>query len=167
MRPNLLPIRAWLESRFRRFDEPAENPDNTPAAGNYRSELFFRTVKDFRDREVFRDPSFNRTAYAEELGVSPRTLSEAIRDHAQCSFPTFVNRFRISHALVLMRTTHHGHPMEEIAAVCGFASRRTFYRATQLIYGVTPLDLLRDDWALDPLYEQLPLQPHATPEETA
>ena len=26
----------------------------------------------------------------------------------------------------------------------------------------TPLDLLRDGWALDPLYEQLPLEPPAT-----
>lgn len=158
------PIRipAWLASRFRRPTAPAEKLENTPSTLDYRSELFQRTVKDFRDREVFRDPSFNRLAYAEEIGVPPRTLSEAIRTHAQCSFPTFVNRFRISHAIVLMRTIHHGHPMEEVAAHSGFASRRTFYRAIKLIYGATPLDLLRDGWALDPLYEQLPVEPPAT-----
>lgn len=163
----LIRIPAWFPSWFRRPTVPAEKPDNTPSTLDNRSELFLCTVKDFRDWQVYCDQSFNRTAYAEEQGCSPRVLSEAIRIHAACSFPSFVNRFRISHALVLMRTTHHGHPMEEIAAHCGFASRRTFYRATKLIYGVTPLDLLRDGWALDPLYEQLPVPPHATPEQTA
>ena len=81
---------------------------------------------------------------AQELGYHYNYLSSFINDTFSCSFTDLVNRFRVSRAVMLLRTT--GHSVTEISALCGFGSTRSMDRAFQKTLGMSPREA-----ALSPL----------------
>ena len=75
-------------------------------------------------------------AMAQELGYHYNYLSSFINDTFSCGFTDLVNRFRVSRAVMLLRTS--GQSVTEISAQCGFGSTRSMDRAFQKTLGMAP-----------------------------
>lgn len=73
---------------------------------------------------------------AKRYGYHKDYLSRLFNASIGCGFSHYVNILRARHAAMLLRSTHLS--LEEIAYQSGFNSARTFYRAFQGFYGMTP-----------------------------
>ena len=71
-----------------------------------------------------------------ELGLNKYYISHIFSDKIHESFPAYLGRCRSEHAARLLKTTHM--TVTDIGYASGFNSSRTFYRAFQRVYGVTP-----------------------------
>lgn len=73
---------------------------------------------------------------AKELGVSKYHLSHVFSKRLHTSFNDYINFLRLNYAQDLLRATDQN--ILEIALACGFSSQRTFNRAFQKHYSLTP-----------------------------
>lgn len=73
---------------------------------------------------------------AKRYGYHKDYLSRLFNANIGCGFSHYVNILRARHAAMLLRGSHLS--LEEIAYQSGFNSTRTFYRAFQGFYGMTP-----------------------------
>ena len=72
------------------------------------------------------------------LGSNRSTISNCINSQRACSFPYFVNTYRVAHAQGLLSSR----PDMKIAEVCvksGFSSEASFYRIFKAVTGTTPI----------------------------
>lgn len=73
---------------------------------------------------------------AHDLGLNKFHISHIFSDKIHESFPAYLGRCRSEHAAHLLKNTHM--TVTDIGYASGFNSSRTFYRAFQRVYGVTP-----------------------------
>lgn len=71
-----------------------------------------------------------------ELGVSKYHLSHVFSSRLHTSFPEYVNFLRLNLARELLLTTDQS--ILELGMACGFSSQRTFNRAFQAHFGMSP-----------------------------
>lgn len=79
---------------------------------------------------------------AGELGYSYNYLSSFFKKNFSCGFCEYVNKFRLSEAVRLLRKTDM--PITEIAFESGFASIRNFNDAFKREYGISPAIFKKD-----------------------
>ena len=91
------------------------------------------------EQQLFLKPDLKVTEIASTLGTSRNVLSNAIKTHRNCTFPQFINTYRIAYAQELMR--HQPNlKMTEVYLVSGFSSETSFYRTFKTITGFTPTE---------------------------
>lgn len=78
---------------------------------------------------------------SKELGISESTLSRIFSNKLKINFTSYVNEQRIAYAQKLLKSTEY--TMKEISALCGFQSERTFYRAFQEVWDMSPKEYRR------------------------
>ena len=70
------------------------------------------------------------------LYLSPSHISHTFNEKLKISFPDYVNSLRLDDAIHLLE--HGDHTMDQTAELSGFPTVRTFNRAFQKRYGVSP-----------------------------
>ena len=135
---------AWLYCRRKSkpmIETPTVVPNEenleTPDAGMDYAELMQRICQLMEEKHLFMNPDLKITDLATALGTNRSTISACINSQRDCSFPQFVNAYRVAYAQELLRTQ----PDIKIAEVCvksGFSSEASFYRIFKTITGTTP-----------------------------
>lgn len=70
------------------------------------------------------------------LYLSPSHISHTFNDKLRISFPDYINSLRLDDAIHLLE--HGDHSMDQVAERSGFPTVRTFNRAFQKRYGMSP-----------------------------
>lgn len=93
------------------------------------------------DKALYLDARLTASAVAEQLGLHPNHLSQAINSQAGVNFHDYVNSFRVEHAKRLLEHSEHhdDRSMIAIAFDSGFGSISAFYRIFAKLVGMTPL----------------------------
>lgn len=78
---------------------------------------------------------------AEEFGYHPNSVSHCFKSAIGMNYCSFVNCVRAERAKILLLSTDL--TAEQIGAVCGYPSKRTFHRCFKTTTGMTPLDYRR------------------------
>ena len=118
-------------------EEPCEEVQEAPVAGTDDAELMQRICQVMEEQQLFMNPNLKITDLATALGTNRSTISACINSQRDCSFPQFVNTYRVAYAQELLRSQ----PDIKIAEVCmksGFPSEASFYRIFKAITGTTP-----------------------------
>lgn len=84
-------------------------------------ELFFATHQD-----MYLEAGFNFSTLCAHMNVSPRVLSLAFSKEIRCSFPDYINKWRISHAIIKLKA-QPSVTVTELCYHCGYKSRATLY----------------------------------------
>lgn len=90
-----------------------------------------------KDPALFSTPNLSLTDLAEKLSVTTHQLSEVLNTHMRTSFYQYVNTKRIDYAKKLLSEAP-SKPIVDIALLCGYGSKTTFYDNFKKISGQTP-----------------------------
>ena len=82
------------------------------------------------------------------LGTNSRYVSDSIKQAEQCSFSTFINKYRIAYAQQLMRRQPNI-KLTEVYLKSGFANEISFFRTFKTIVGMTPKEWKTKEMAND------------------
>jgi AraC-like DNA-binding protein len=118
-------------------EEPCEEAQEAPVAGSDDAELMQRICQAMEQQQLFMNPNLKITDLATALGTNRSAISACINSQRSCSFPQFVNTYRVAYAQELLRSQ----PDIKIAEVCvksGFSGEASFYRIFKAITGTTP-----------------------------
>ncbi len=121
------------------LDMPQEETNETPDEAIDSKELMQRLVQLMEEQQLFLKPDLKVTDIASTLGTSRTVLSNCIKTHHNCTFPQFINTYRIAYAQELMRNQPNL-KMTEVYMASGFSSETSFYRIFKAITGTTPTD---------------------------
>lgn len=106
-------------------------------------ELMQRICQLMEEERLYLNPTLKMADIAVALGTSRTTISNCINSQCGCSFPQFVNTYRVAHAQELLRN-QPDLKITEVSMSSGFSSEASFYRIFKSITGTTPTD-----WRLD------------------
>jgi AraC-like DNA-binding protein len=81
------------------------------------------------------DPAASLTQLAEQLAISPRTLTRLCRDQLRMTFPQWRTQLRLHHALQLLAD---GHPVTTVAHRTGWSTSSAFIDVFHRHLGYTP-----------------------------
>ena len=133
------PQSVTVEEPVTALDMPQEEPHEAPDDAIDSAELMQRLGQLMEEQQLFLKPDLKVTEIASTLGTSRNVLSNAIKTHRNCTFPQFINTYRIAYAQELMR--HQPNlKMTEVYMVSGFSSETSFYRTFKTITGFTPTE---------------------------
>ena len=113
-----------------------ENPEAT-GDGEDCAELMRRLCQMMEEQRVYMNPNLKVNDIASALGTTRIVLSNCIRSQQGCTFPQFVNTYRVALAQQLL-SKHPDIKLTEVWTATGFASESSFYRIFKSITGVTP-----------------------------
>ncbi len=116
---------------------PNEEIQEVLDVGTDYTELMQRICQVMEQQQLFMNPDLKITDLATALGTNRSTISACINSQRDCSFPQFVNAYRVAYAQKLL----HTQPEIKIAEVCvksGFSSEASFYRIFKTVTGTTP-----------------------------
>ena len=99
-------------------------------------QLFERIDNAIREKQLFLQADFTRDTLCQMLNINKTQCSSVIKAYANCSFPTYVNRLRLNHAIELMKR-YPQYSIEAIANDCGM-ERANFHRRFIEEFGITP-----------------------------
>jgi AraC-like DNA-binding protein len=101
--------------------------------------LMSRICQIMEEQRLYLNPNLKVSDIATALGTNRNSISSCINSQRDCTFPQFVNTYRVAHAQELLRNQ----PDLKIADVClasGFSSEASFYRIFKTVSGTTPTD---------------------------
>ena len=152
----IVAVTALLALLFRRrkkeqSDEmpPIELPDaetlTAPVAENLEAtddgedcaELMRRLCQMMEEHRVYLNPDLKVKEVASALGTTYTVLSNCIKSQQGCTFPQFVNTYRVALAQQLL-SEQPDMKLTEVWTAVGFASESSFYRIFKSITGMTP-----------------------------
>ena len=99
-------------------------------------ELFERIDNAIREKQLFLQADFTRDTLCQMLNINKTQCSSVIKAYANCSFPSYINRLRLNHAIELMKR-YPQYSIEAIANDCGM-ERANFHRRFIEEFGITP-----------------------------
>lgn len=102
-------------------------------------ELMAQICQVMEDKALFLNPNLKVSDVANILGSNRTSISNCINTQRGCSFPQFVNAYRIDYAQELMRN-QPDMKLAEVCTVAGFSSEASFYRIFKTVTGLTPAD---------------------------
>jgi len=121
--------------------EPHETNDSpephSPSSENI--ELIARIRALMEEQQLFLSSELKISEVADALGVSRTAVTNSIRSACGCTFPNFVNAYRVDYVKQLMLTN----PDAKISSLyleAGFANETSFFRTFKEISGMTPTE---------------------------
>lgn len=121
-----------------------------PSIASAMSEQQMREICEFASKSMketggFLRPDISLAIFANEINISPRSLSRAINGYLKCNFFEFVNRLRVEEAKRrLLSLDVKDYSIDSVYTDCGFRSRSTFYMVFKKMTGKTPVAWLED-----------------------
>ena len=74
-----------------------------------------------------------------DIGTNTRYVSAVLNVRFGMNYTSFVNRYRVSEAMLLLKDEKYkALTMEDISSMVGFANRQSFYAAFYRFEGITP-----------------------------
>ena len=102
-------------------------------------EIYVNILKSLTRGKRYRDPDFTARRLAQELGVTPRSISAAVAQRTGDNYNALVNSYRLRDACRMLRSPRYAHlSVEEIGLLSGFSSRQAFYIAFHRVHDLTP-----------------------------
>ena len=114
----------------------AENLEATDD-GEDGAELMRRLCQMMEEHRVYLNPDLKVKEVATALGTTYTVLSNCIKSQQGCTFPQFVNTYRVALAQQLL-SEQPDMKLTEVWTATGFASESSFYRIFKSITGMTP-----------------------------
>ncbi|HET7437469.1 MAG TPA: helix-turn-helix transcriptional regulator [Thermoanaerobaculia bacterium] len=103
------------------------------------------TVTAYVEECFARETSPRVSELAQRLGISRANLTSRFEAELRESPSSCLKRMQFERAMFLMRTTSLS--LTRIAYMCGFGTRRTFFRAFQRAYGCSPGSVRTSEYA--------------------
>lgn len=137
---------TWLYRRMKNkpmieTETPTVTPNKeireAPDTGMDYTVLMQRICLLMEQQQLFMNPNLKITDLATALGTNRSAISNCINSQRNCSFPQFINTYRVAYAQELL----HSQPdikMAEVWVEAGFSSEASFYRIFKAITGTTP-----------------------------
>lgn len=101
--------------------------------------LMNRIIDYIGNKKMYKDKSYSAKRLAIDIGTNTRYVSAVLNVRFGMNYTSFVNRYRVSEAMMLLKDEQYrGLTMEDISAMVGFANRQSFYAAFYRFEGVTP-----------------------------
>ncbi len=137
---------TWLYRRMKNkpmieTETPTVTPNKeireAPDTGMDYTVLMQRICLLMEQQQLFMNPNLKITDLATALGTNRSAISNCINSQRNCSFPQFINTYRVAYAQELL----HSQPdikMAEVWVKAGFSSEASFYRIFKAITGTTP-----------------------------
>lgn len=119
----------------------------TPDTGMDYAELMQRICQLMEEQQLFINPNLKITDLVTALGTNRSVISACINSQRNCSFPQFVNTYRVAYAKGLL-CTQPNIKIAEVWVKAGFSSEASFYRIFKAITGSTPTDWRHDNTSL-------------------
>ena len=103
------------------------------------AELMGRLLQMMEEEQPYLNPDLKVTDVAKALGTNRVALSNCIKSRHNCTFPQFVNTYRVAFAQQMLNS-HPDIKLAEVWTAAGFSSESSFYRIFKSITGTTPND---------------------------
>jgi YesN/AraC family two-component response regulator len=122
--------------------EPAVLENKTPKLQlneKLQKDIWDKLLFLMEEEHVYRNAALSLADLAEKLDSNTTYVSKVINDVADSNFTTFINRYRIEEACILLSDPHSAHlSIEGIANTVGFNSKSAFNGAFKRYIGKTP-----------------------------
>lgn len=124
----------------RRSDKPSPEATEQPSSSlpDKSDDLLMQRICDLMEQQrPYLRSDMKLSDVAEALQVSTRAISECVKQVKDCTFPQFVNGYRIEYAKQLL----HDHPDMKLSTVytkSGFANDTSFFRTFKSFTGMSP-----------------------------
>ena len=105
-------------------------------------ELLQRITTLMQQERLYLAPELKVSDVAARLQLPPRRISECLSQNGAGTFATFINTFRIRHAMNILRQ-QPDKKLTQLGSESGFASESTFFRAFKANTGLTPSEWLQ------------------------
>lgn len=123
---------------------PNKEIREAPDAGMDYAELMQRICQLMEEQQLFMNPNLKIADLVTALGTNRSAISACINSQRNCSFPQFINTYRVAHAKDLL-CTQPDIKIAEVWVKAGFSSEASFYRIFKAITGSTPTDWRHDN----------------------
>jgi AraC-like DNA-binding protein len=100
--------------------------------------LMQKVYKLLENEKLYMNGDLSLEMLARQTNTNVRYLSQAINTITRMNFKTFINKYRIKEAILLIKDTSSDQSLDAIADRCGFSDRSTFYRSFKKETNVTP-----------------------------
>lgn len=101
--------------------------------------LMDRIVDCIGNKKMYKEKSYSAKRLAIDIGTNTRYVSAVLNVRFGMNYTTFVNRYRVSEAMLLLKDDKYAAlTMEDVSSMVGFANRQSFYAAFYRFEGVTP-----------------------------
>src|SRR5690625_7295624 len=82
--------------------------------------------------DLFKLPSLSLADVSHETGISPHRLSQIFNTYFKKGFYQILGEYRIRYAMELIKENHNV-SFDDVAEMCGFNSRSTFYKYFKIV----------------------------------
>ena len=90
-------------------------------------------------QKKYKDKTYSAKRLAEDLGTNTRYISAVINVRFRMNYTSFVNKYRIEEAMVILADKRYQNlKMEEVSDMVGFSNRQSFYASFYKIKNITP-----------------------------
>ncbi len=133
-----------IEKAFANQDVPLNSRSNIIALSNEKvKEIQCRIVEYMAAEKPYLKIDYTLTDMSKDLNIIPRYLSMVINNELNCSFPDYINSFRVKAAISLLENIDKNNmKIEVIAFDCGFNNRTSFYNAFKKFTGKLPSEFI-------------------------
>ncbi|MFT7559117.1 MAG: AraC-like DNA-binding protein [Flavobacteriales bacterium] len=101
-----------------------------------------------KNQKAYMNSALTREYLADQVGVSPRTLSNIIKLNFDCSFFSYINRYRVEEAKSMLISPERSQStVLDIMYEVGFQNKATFNSMFKKISGLTPREYRKLDVA--------------------
>ena len=102
-------------------------------------EIYEQILKKMIVEKKYKDPTYTAKKLAEEIQTNTRYISAAVSLRFQMNYAELVCDYRIRDAISMLTDKRNKQmTMAQVAEVCGFANRQSFYAAFYRLQGKTP-----------------------------
>lgn len=134
---------APVKSNFS-FDPNPEshNPENVKA--NFVSNIYISQIERFIKNLGFLDLDLSKDKFSQQLNIPLNMVSPLLKEIYKMGYSRFIIKLRLDHAAKMLRSEDLVYTIEELAFVCGFNSRASFYRNFFKAFGCSPHEYRQD-----------------------
>ena len=101
--------------------------------------LMNRIIEYIGNKKMYKEKTYSAKRLAIDIGTNTRYVSAVLNVRFGMNYTSFVNRYRVSEAMLLLKDEKYkALTMEDISSMVGFANRQSFYAAFYRFEGITP-----------------------------
>lgn len=97
-----------------------------------------RKVIEFINSLGYLDCDLTKEKFSTDLSIPIRHVSHFLKQVYGESYTSFINLLRLNYAESKLKEETMDHTIEDLASICGFSSRASFYRNFNAVYGCSP-----------------------------